>query len=183
MGNSDEEKQLVHKIISGDEAALIRFYRLEEKKLKAFITRTFSDPQIVDEVMQMAFFDFVEALPTFQFQSSLRTFLFSIAKHKIYDALRKKKIKQLVFSSLPAYFVEQLGAVFLEDELEQKELAESINTVLHKLPDEYALILRLKYIEDLSVKEIAAEFKMNFKAVESLLYRARIAFITSYEKQ
>ena len=44
------------------------------------------------------------------------------------------------------------------------------------LPDHYAEILERKYIDGLSVKEIADRMQIGAKAAESLLTRARKAF-------
>ena len=41
--------------------------------------------------------------------------------------------------------------------------------------------MRLKYVEELSVKQIAQELALTVKAVESRLTRARLAFQKLYE--
>jgi len=51
---------------------------------------------------------------------------------------------------------------------------------MHELPHDYRLILRLKYIEEHSVQEISKQLAKTFKSTESLLYRARKAFIECY---
>ena len=47
---------------------------------------------------------------------------------------------------------------------------------LDYLPDNYGDALEWKYIQELSVQEIAARLKVSPKAAESLLSRAREAF-------
>ncbi len=47
---------------------------------------------------------------------------------------------------------------------------------LDYLPDRYGDALEWKYIQELSVQEIAARLKVSPKAAESLLSRAREAF-------
>ena len=127
--------------------------------------------------------DFIEALRDFRFQSSLKTFLFSIARHKIVDQIRKKKIKNILFSRLPSYIVEGLKVAFIDEEIDKKELREKIMKILESLPNDYRVILRLKYIEGIKIKEIAEKLKMNFKATESLLFRARKNFIKVYNSK
>jgi DNA-directed RNA polymerase specialized sigma24 family protein len=48
--------------------------------------------------------------------------------------------------------------------------------VLDGLPSHYADALDWKYIEDLSVREIAVRMNLGLKAAESLLTRARESF-------
>src|SRR5262249_29176229 len=75
------------------------------------------------------------------------------------------------------------GAVEPPDSrLERREEAERVARALATLPEHYEAVLRAKYLEGLSVAEIAAERSESAKAVESLLTRARQAFRDVYEK-
>ncbi|KKP52894.1 MAG: ECF subfamily RNA polymerase sigma-24 subunit [Candidatus Roizmanbacteria bacterium GW2011_GWA2_33_33] len=109
--------------------------------------------------------------------------MFSIARHKIVDQIRKKKLKSILFSKLPSYIIESLKAVFIDEEIDKKELKEKISKVIESLPNDYQVILRLKYIEGIKIKEIAEKLKMNFKATESLLFRARKSFIKVFNNE
>lgn len=60
--------------------------------------------------------------------------------------------------------------------LQQKETARLVQVVLDRLPDRYGDALEWKYIEGLSVAEIAVRLGVATKAAESLLARARVAF-------
>lgn len=171
------EKQLVERIIAKDERALYMFYKKYNGALRAFIARQIADRQLVDELTQDVFIDFLESLRDFRFQSSMKTFLFSIARNKVIDVIRKKKIKKVLFSALPQYLVEGLAKIVMDDELEKKEVAEKMKRTFDALPHDYELILRLKYIEETPVKQIAEKLSMTFKATESLLFRARKAFV------
>jgi RNA polymerase sigma-70 factor (ECF subfamily) len=51
-----------------------------------------------------------------------------------------------------------------------------VQVVLDYLPRRYGDVLEWKYIQGLSVKEIAARLDVAPKAAESMLNRARIAF-------
>lgn len=173
----EEEKKLVQKIIHKDEKALLLIYREYKKPLHNFIYRKLKDHFTAEEITQDVFLDFIEALRDFQFQCSIKTFLFSIAKNKSIDFIRKKKLKKILFSALPPYFIESLKAIFIDEELEKKELAKKISTALEKLPNDYEVVLRLKYMEGERVNSIARKLTLGFKATESLLFRARKAFI------
>ena len=95
--------------------------------------------------------------------------------------MRKKKIKRILFSALPHFVVEGLSSVMMDDELEKKQLQQNIEHTFHKLPRDYQLILRLKYIENRSVRYIAGRLVRTFKSTESLLFRARNAFKQIYK--
>ena len=64
-----------------------------------------------------------------------------------------------------------------------REKAEKVTVALAQLPERYERALRSKYLDALSVNEIAAMWGESPKAIESLLTRARQAFREEYEKQ
>lgn len=63
------------------------------------------------------------------------------------------------------------------------ELSEEIAIVLTELPVRQQKVLVAKYEEGLSVEEIAARWGESWKAVESLLARARAAFRDAYARR
>lgn len=177
MNDRTDEKKIVAAIIAKDEAALLEFYKLHKDSVFRYIKNQLKDKPQAEEITQDVFLDFIEALRDFHFQSSLKTFLFSIARNKVIDVIRRKKVKKILFSSLPTYVVENITAVVFDDTLEKKELAEKMKTVLQALPNDYQLVLRLKYVEGKRVKSIAEKLSLKFKATESLIYRARKMFV------
>ncbi|OGK19370.1 hypothetical protein A3D80_00560 [Candidatus Roizmanbacteria bacterium RIFCSPHIGHO2_02_FULL_40_13b] len=178
---SIQDQKLLSHLINRDERALFTFYSKHKKPLFSFIQKTIADHGEAEEVMQDVFLNFIEGLRDFRGQSSLKTYLFSIAKYKIIDKLRRKKIRKIFFSHIPAFIIDSFATVLLDDELDRDYLLKKITHVLTQLPHDYAHILRLKYIEDFSVAEIADTLGQPFKTTESLLFRARRAFIAEYK--
>ena len=181
MSIFEEEKVLVRRIIHRDEKALLLLYKKYQKTIHYYIYRELKDYHVAEEITQDVFLDFIEALRDFHFQSSIKTFLFAIARNKTIDFIRKKKLKKILFSALPAYFVEGLKTIFIDEEIEQKELSEKIRQTLEMLPNDYRLVLRLKYMDGEKVDSIAEKLVLGFKATESLLFRARKAFIKIFQ--
>ena len=183
MEINQEEKLLLEKIIKSDERALLRLYKKYQPLVFNYVKSQISNYQTAEELTQDIFIDFIEALRDFRFQSSLKTFLFSIARHKVVDQIRKKKIKNILFSRLPSYVVEGLKTVFIDEEIDKKELRKKITKILESLPNDYRVVLRLKYIEGVKIKVISEKLKLNFKTTESLLFRARKSFIKVFNKE
>lgn len=178
-----EDKKTIQKLIRRDEKMLFKFYRVHKKPLMNFILQRLNSRQDAEEVLQDSFIGFIESLRDFRGKSSLKTFLYSIAKRKVIDKLRKKKVKRILFSHFPEGVVESLATVLLDPELETAALAKSIEDVLKKLPNDYATVLRLKYRDGYKVAEIAEKINLSFKATESLIFRARQAFVKVYERE
>lgn len=174
------DTKLVEKIIARDEKAIFTLYTTYHKPLVNFINKKINNKQLAEELAQDIFLQCIESLRDFRFQCSLKTFLYTIARNKTIDYMRRKKIKRILFSALPAFVVEGLSSVVMDDELEKKELQQKIEKTFDELPHEYQIILRLKYMENRSVKHISEKLVKTFKSTESLLFRARKAFIKTY---
>lgn len=170
------DKALVKKILTGSQKTVKEFYQKYEKRLTNYVQSRIDNPADVEEIVQDAFWGTLNSLPNFRFQSSLSTFLFGIAKHEIADYYRKKRIKTVLFSRFP--FLETLASKALgpEEEALKKELKQEILKVLKRLPPRYQKLLKLKYLEEHSVKEIALRLASTPKAIESALMRARKTF-------
>lgn len=175
-----DDRAFVEQIVSRNEKALHKLFSLYHKPLSQFVSRQISDKQQSEEIVQDIFIHFLESLRDFRYQSSLKTFLYTIARNKVIDYIRKKKIKQVLFSAMPSFIVEGLAHVFMDDELEQKELAQKLENTFEQLPHDYQLVLRLKYIEEQPVDVIASKLAKTFKSTESLLFRARKAFVKAF---
>lgn len=179
---TEKDKKLIERIINKNEKALFGFYQEQKSALFNFILRKTNDQELSEEILQDVFLSFIEGLRDFRGQSSLKTFLYSIAKHKIVDAFRKRKIKRILFSHLPKGLIESFLSIVAEDDLNKKFLIKKIEKVFYKLPNDYSMVLRLKYKEGYKVAEIAEIIKSSFKATESLIFRARKAFIKIYNR-
>ncbi len=136
-----------------------------------------------EEIVQDTLMSAMDSLPTFKGKSSKFTWLCGIARHEIGDFYRRKKIKQIVFSKFP--FLEKLVSEALGPELAYQELETKtrILKTFKNISEGYTRVLRLKYIEGLSMKQIAHKLNLTVKAVESRLTRARLAFQLEYAKK
>lgn len=174
------ERELVGRILSGDEQALRSFYSAHKDRIFTFINIKIANRKDAEEVFSDTFLASIEALRDFTFSCSLSTFLFGIAKHKIIDYYRRRKIEEILFSRLgnAAGLVSHL--VTPEQEYSRVETREVIEKILQKLKPRYERILRFKYIEGFSVKEIAGRLSETVKQSEATLFRARLKFVKIY---
>ena len=177
------EKELVEGILSGSEKSLRIFYGECKPKLTNFIRQRVSNEKDLEELVQATFMAALEAFRDFTYRSSLYTFLCAIAKRKVIDFYRRKKLKRIIFSQMPA--IEPLLSILTtpEDKLDEKLLTQKIEETLNALSPQYRRLLQLKYIEGWSVTKIAQEMTISFKSAESKLFRARQAFVAAYTQE
>jgi len=149
-------------------------------KLKKFIEQRVGNLEEAEEIWQETLISANECLALYSGKSSFFTWLCGIAKHEINDFYRKKRIKTILFSRLP--WLENLATEALGPEqiLLQREAIKKVKTSLRSLNEGYQQVLRLKYYQGLSVKEIARQLNETVKAIESRLTRARKAFAQAF---
>lgn len=174
--------ELVELLLHKNDTALAELVRRYEKKLHNFVFKKLRSHETAQEIVQDVFIELFDALRSYKRTASLKTYLFTIAQYKSIDFIRKQKIKRVMFSAIPPYILERLKTILIDDEIDKKELSQKIEKVFGVMPNDYGLIIRLKYMDGYRVKEIAKKLSLSSKATESLLYRARKAFITLYKQ-
>lgn len=175
-----EEKALVERMLAGDEAAMEEFADEYFPGLYRFaLARLGGDTDLTREVVQTTVCKALAKLETFRGEAPLLGWLCACCRNEIRMGFRSKK--------------RQPRVVELEEDvasdrdppdgaLARKEEVRHVHTVLDLLPPRYARALEWKYVERLSVKEIAERLRLGAKAAESLLTRARQAFRDGYER-
>ena len=170
------EQKLVLRVLQKEDEAIEELYRQYFPKIANFVFGKIDNPFDAQEIVQDIFISALDCLPLFSFKSSLSTWLYAIAKHEVIDFYRKKKIKTILFSRLPILETLANRALGPEEKLIEKEIKTQIMRVFSRLSEGYRQILRLKYVEGHSVAEVARILGISFKATESRLTRARLAF-------
>ncbi len=178
-----EEKRLLQRLMSKDRSAVYEFYHRYSPRLLNFIRKRVGNEADVEEIAQDTLFAFLEGVRDFTGRCSLNTYLCSIAYNKIVDFYRKKRLKKIVFSQFPEGLELLISEVSDPQKiLDNTLLAHKITMILADLAPHYGQILKLKYIEGRSVEEIARLLSCSFKSAESVLFRARRAFVKLYSE-
>jgi len=156
-----------------------------QKSIAAFVRKKIGDEDVVEELTQDILMAAYQALPNFNQKSSEFSFICGIAKHKITDYYRKKKLKTVLFSVNPIFEEIAEDALTPERDVLKNELKEEIKKTMTELREDYEKILRLKYVDNWKSSQIAELMKVSVKAVESRLIRARKKFqsLWSYDKE
>src|SRR5581483_2129740 len=91
LGALLDERQLVERVLKGDEDAKTLFYQTYRQKLYSFCVYFMgaNDPEIED-ILQEAFLSVYQKLPQFEFRSRLDTWLTQICIHRCYRYFRKR---------------------------------------------------------------------------------------------
>jgi RNA polymerase sigma-70 factor (ECF subfamily) len=174
-------------MLAGDESAFETFFETSFPPLFRFSLSRVRDPELAREFAQTTICKAIANLPKYRGDAPLTAWLFTICRNEISAHFRR-----LGKNPAPVELLEEAPEVRLalgriaagvdspEQALHRKEVSQQIHGILDQLPPRYGQVLEWKYIDGLSVKEIAAHLELGPKAAESLLTRARVAFKEAY---
>jgi len=109
---------------------------------------------------------------------SVGRWLIGIARHKVIDCHRQR-----AQASAPAGDGQGNEARSnLSARSEGADMRAAVADVLEQMPDEERIVLEWKYLDCLSVRDIAARLGRTEKAAETVLYRARKSFREHYRR-
>jgi RNA polymerase sigma-70 factor, ECF subfamily len=180
MGANHSDRFLVARLLRGDEQAFTDFFDASFAPLFRFaLPRLDADEDAAEELVQTTLVRAVRKLSTYRGEAALLTWLTTICRREIatYYEQRKKVPPMLgLAEDLPEIraALESLGGD--ENLLQRRETARLVQVVLDQLPFRYGDALEWKYLDGLSVAEIAGRLGLTPKAAESTLTRARNAF-------
>lgn len=179
MSNHAEDLKLVERMLAGEEEAFEAFgERCFAAAYRFALARLHGDRELTLEIVQTATVKALSRLDTYRGEAALPTWLCSCCRNEILMHWRRLKTAPAEVEldeereTAPG---DVLAALSRQEEIDRVHLA------LELIPEHYARALEWKYIERVPVDEIAARLKVQPKAAESLLTRARHAFRTSFE--
>ena len=182
---SRRDRRLARRLVAGDETAFNEFFDGYFPALYRFaLSRMRHDADAAEEVAQATMCRVITKLDTYRGEAALFTWLCTFCRHEISAFYRRnnRQPQAVDLAEDNAEITAALDSLWVltgegpEHQLQRKEIARLVHVTLDRLPARYADALEWKYIEGLSVKEIATRMELSAKAAESLLTRSRDAF-------
>ena len=175
MNSSEEERLLVQKAKGGDRAALGSLWDELTPKLFGYLINVLRDRALAEDLLQSTWLRAIEALPNFRQRGiGLSSWLFAIARNECRQHWRKSKRE----ISLDPAVHDRAGNDHRE--LESQILVEEIMALLSE--DDRELI-RLRYLADLPLHDIARILNLNFVTVRVRIHRALARARTALSSQ
>lgn len=179
--HAQSEPALVSRLLAGDEDGFEEFFETFFPPLYRFVRARVGDETIAEEVVQAALSRAIDKLATYRGEAALFTWLCTFCRHEISAHYRKNPPEKRVelaedLPEIRAALESLADPTGPEELLRRKEIARLVGSVLDSLPERYGKVLEWKYLEGLTVTEIAERLETGPKAAESLLTRARQAF-------
>ncbi|MDE0012805.1 MAG: sigma-70 family RNA polymerase sigma factor [Candidatus Poribacteria bacterium] len=173
----EEDVQLIHRILSGDEEAFTALVRKHQKSVHALAWRTIGDFHHAEEVMQDTFLQVYRKLSTLKDPRQFSGWLYVITHRCCLNWLRKNKsaIQVLETTTMEA-FDKSAYSRYISEQRESEFAADRQNLVkklLDKLPESERTVMTLYYLGEMKTKEISRFLGVSVNTITSRLNRAR----------
>ncbi len=160
--NSDQE--LIQLMNEGDTDAFEQLYQRYKDWVFRLAWRFTGNQQDTLDVLQETFIYLLGKFPGFELTASMTTFLYPVVKN-ISLTIREKNRR---FTSGEEILSEITVNILSETNSSRSELA----AVLAVLPDEQREVLLIRFVDDMSLQEIAAALNIPIGTVKSRLHHA-----------
>ena len=142
------------------------------------LIRTGTRP-LAEEIASDVFCDAVRKITADPRCELHRGWLLAVARRRMIDHWRRaerdrRRVERIAQLSTPREIGNPQGSTAVDDE--------RVMAALASLPERQRAVLMLRYLDELSVSEVADSMKLSYRATEALLARGRRSFARSYEE-
>lgn len=161
------EKALIKKCQRGDRQAFDELIRLYYDYVYGFLLKSSGDEPLTEDLTQETFLKMIKSIEKYDPGGSagFGTWLITIARNCLIDYLRRNRV---ITDNIDLLSIEDSGSV--ADEVERKLQYEELLAELNSLPPEQRLAIRLKYVEDMTLAQIAQRFGVQPKTIKSRIH-------------
>jgi RNA polymerase sigma-70 factor (ECF subfamily) len=180
------EFELIDRARSGDDAAFNQVVQVYRKRILGTIARLIGRPEDVEDVGQEVFLRLYYSLDQLRTPEVFEPWLYRLTVNAAYDYLRRqKRRRESRMSDLSEQQVMMADAVAgskQSDESQRRaKVKEQVEDLLGQVSEEDRILLMLKEVEGLSLKELEKIYNANENALKVRLFRARQRVLKAYD--
>jgi RNA polymerase sigma-70 factor (ECF subfamily) len=180
--------ELIKRAQAGDNAAFSEIVLVYRKRILGTITRVIARPEDVEDVAQEVFLRLYFSLDQLRTPEVFEPWLYRLTVNAAYDYLRKQRRRpEFRMSDLSEQQVMMADAVaggkIEHQEQYQKRIRESVDALLGAVSEQDRILLMMKEVEGLSLKELEKIYQVNENALKVRLFRARQRVLKAFGAQ
>jgi RNA polymerase sigma-70 factor (ECF subfamily) len=172
------EFELIAKAQQGDSGAFNQVVTAYRRRILGTISRLIGRPEDVEDVAQEVFIRLYFSLGQLRTAEVFEPWLYRLTVNACYDYLRKSR-RRLEFrmadlSDQQVIMADAAAGTRIQDEdTEKRRVRDTVSTLLGSVSEDDRLLLTLKEVEGLSLKELEKIYNVNENALKVRLFRAR----------
>ena len=170
--------ELIGKAQKGDPTAFTQIVSAYRRRIMGTIARLIGRPEDVEDVAQEVFTRLYFSLEQLRTPEVFEPWLYRLSVNACYDYLRRARRRpESRMSDLSEQQVMMAdaaaGARAQAEDFEKRRVRDTVNVLLASVSEEDRLLLTLKEVEGLSLKELEKIYNVNENALKVRLFRAR----------
>ena len=177
---------LIKRARDGDDAAFNEVVRIYRKRILGTIARLIGRHEDVEDVGQEVFLRLYFSLDQLRTSEMFEPWLYRLTVNAAYDYLRRQRRRS---ESRMADLSEQqvmladaaAGSKRNTEDQRRKRVRELVDSLLGTISEQDRVLLTMKEIEGLSLKELEKVYGVNENALKVRLFRARQRVLKAYE--
>ena len=182
------EFELIEKARKGDDGAFNQVVYAYRKRILGTIARLIGRPEDVEDVGQEVFLRLYYSLDQLRAAEVFEPWLYRLTVNAAYDYLRRQKRRhEHRMSDLSEQQVmmadASAGGKKQAEESRRTKVREMVQSLLDKVSEEDRILLLMKEVEGLSLKELEQIYNVNENALKVRLFRARQRVLKAYESE
>jgi RNA polymerase sigma-70 factor (ECF subfamily) len=177
---ADPDVECMLKLKNGDRAAFEILMRKYYPRILNFVYRFLGNRQLAEDLTQDVFLKVYKSARRYRPRSKFQTWLYTIAKNSCLNELRRNR-EQMASLDVPITSDERGHKKEISDphadpagDFFQKEKKLLVQAAINDLPENQRIAVILRRYDNFSYIEIAATLNVTYKAVKSLLSRAKM---------
>ncbi len=178
--------EVIQRARSGDDSAFNQIVSTYRKRIMGTIARLIGRPEDVEDVAQDVFLRLYFSLEQLRTPEVFEPWLYRLTVNAAYDYLRKQRRRHE--SRMSDLSEEQVlladalaGGRVDADEQHRRKVRESVATLLASVSEEDRILLVLKEVEGLSLKELEKIYNVKENALKVRLFRARQRVLKAHD--
>jgi len=168
-----EDKELIYRCRNGDKAAFQELISKYHPYVFKFLIKATENKQLAEDLTQEVFIKVIRNIDKFDVDGKAKfsTYVITVSKNSYIDYLRKEK-KLFKSGTIEDFTSEEIAVPGFEESVVDKIYVKDVMEHIESLTDEQKMVVKLKYIEGLTLKEIGKMLDLEPKTVKSRIHNA-----------
>ena len=173
----EEDVQLIHRILSGDDAAFTALVRKYQKSVHALAWRKIGDFHYAEEITQDIFLQVYNKLSTLKDPRQFAGWLYVMTSRHCSNWRRDNKSRLQLLETIAMDAVDKSAYARYISEQREAESVENrqklVKKLIDKLPESERTVMTLYYLGEMTTREISRFLGVSVHTITSRLQRAR----------
>ncbi len=179
---------LIERATKGDDTAFNEIVRAYRRRILGTIGRLIGRPEDVEDVGQVVFLRLYESLEQLRTAEMFEPWLYRLTVNASYDYLRRKRRRpesRMADLSEEQVILADASASMDRGTEDARKAAtrELVESLLASVSEEDRILLTLKEVEGLSIRELEKIYDAKENAIKVRLFRARQRVLKAFERQ